>query len=132
MFLNIVIFQYVGWVGGKKMFCRPASLQFLTLIHRFRFYLSIWALCSECPVYAGCWQLSSRYIEGGISWRVHQALKAKYIIETSLRFYFVSNVNNLKSVFSQKIFDPTLIVLINIKQLNKTVWHIIITTFEQL
>ena len=43
------------------------------------------------------------------------------LLKTSLGFYFVSNVNKLESVFSQKIFDPTSIVLINIKQLNKTV-----------
>ena len=70
------------------------------------------SMCSECPVYAGY-----QYIE---------------ILKTSLRFYFMSNVNKLESVLSQKIFDPTSIVLINIKQLNKTVWHINITTFEEL
>ena len=37
------------------------------------------------------------------------------------RFYSVTNVNKLESVFIQKIFDPTFTVLINIKQLNKTV-----------
>ena len=38
----------------------------------------------------------------------------------------------MKSVLSQKIFDTTLPVLINIKQLNQTVLQINITTFEEL
>ena len=46
-------------------------------------------MCSECPVYAGY-----QYIECDV------------------------NVNKLESVLIQKIFDPTSIVLINIKQLN--------------
>ena len=60
------------------------------------------------------------------------SLKAKYIENTSLSFYFVSNKNEMKSVLSQKIFDPTLTLLININQLMQTVQHISITTFEEL
>ena len=64
----------------------------------------------------------------GSSWPWKPSILGK----TSLRFYFVSNVNKLKSVLTQKIFDPTSIVLINIKHVNQTFWHINITTFEQL
>ena len=41
--------------------------------------------------------------------------RAEYIeiLKMSLRFYFVSNVNKLESVFSQEIFDP------NLKSFNK-------------
>ena len=42
-------------------------------------------------------------------------------VEILKTFYFVSIVNKLESVFIQKIFDPNLTVLINIKHLDKTV-----------
>ena len=46
------------------------------------------------------------------------SLKAKYIENASLSFYFVPTKNEMKSVLSQKIFDPTLTLLTNNKQLD--------------
>ena len=49
------------------------------------------------------------------------------------QFLCCVNVNDIKSVLSWKIFDPTLTLLININQLIQTVQHInSITTFEEL